>query len=90
MIGTSDAAGQPVNPPTNLICNCGEPLPGYSTQAMIGRVGAGIGYTPLQIGDNFSGVAYDNSFLYLRINLPDQLLSRDSGVITVSIQTNNS
>ena len=89
VVGTSDAAGQPINPPSNLVCNCGEPLPGYSTQAMIGRVGAGIGYTPLQIGDNFSGVAYDNAFLYLRINLPDQLLSYSSDVITVSIQTNN-
>ena len=89
VIGTSDAAGQPVNPPSNLMCNCGEPLPGYSTQAMIGRVGAGIGYAPLQIGDNFSGVAYDNAFLYLRINLPDQLLSYSSGVITVSIETKN-
>ncbi|HZT98657.1 MAG TPA: hypothetical protein VFA10_03295 [Ktedonobacteraceae bacterium] len=90
VVGTSDAAGEPVNPPSNLVCNCGEPLPGYSTQAMIGRVGAGIGYTPLQVGDNFSGVAYDNAFLYLRINLPDQLLSRSGGVITGSIETHNS
>lgn len=89
VVGTSDAAGQPVNAPADLFCRCGEPLPGYSTQAMIGRIGDGAGYPPLQVGDDFSGVAYNNEFLYLRINLPDSLLSYASGSITVSIQTNN-
>lgn len=89
VVGTSDAAGQPVNAPADLFCRCGEPLPGYSTQALIGRIGSGANYTPLQIGDDFSGVAYDNEFLYLRINLPDQLLSYTSGSVTVSIQTIN-
>lgn len=89
VVGTSDAAGQPVNAPSNLICNCGEPLPGYSTQALIGRIGNGIGYTPLQVGDNFSGVSYDNEFLYLRINLPDSLLSHSSGTLKVEVQTYN-
>jgi hypothetical protein len=90
VVGTSDAAGQPVNPPRDLICNCGEPLGGYSTQALVGRIGAGLGYTPLQVGDDFSGVSYDNEFLYVRINLADQFLSRSGGAITVSIETNNS
>ena len=89
VVGTSDAAGQPINPPPDLICNCGEPLPGFSTQGLIGRIGDGTGYTPLQVGDNFSGVAYDNEFLYLRMNLPDQNLYKSSGAVTVSIQTNN-
>ena len=89
LIGTSDAAGQPVNAPSDLACYCGEPLPGYSTQALIGRIGDGTGFSPLQVGDDFSGVAYDNEFLYLRINLPDQLLSYSEGSITVSIETDN-
>ena len=88
-IGTSDASGQPVKSPPNLICHCGEPLAGYSTQGLIGRIGPGIGYVPLQVGDDFSGIAYDNDFLYLRMNLPDQLLSYSSGAVTVSIETNN-
>ena len=88
-VGRSDAAGQPVNPPPNLICHCGEPLDGYSTQALIGRIGGGVGYAPLQVGDDFSGVSYDNDFLYLRINLPDQLLFNSSGTVTVSIETDN-
>jgi hypothetical protein len=90
VFGTSDAAGQPVNPPRSLLCHCGEPLAGFSTQALVGRIGGGVGFTPLQVGDDFSGVAYDNEFLYLRINLPDQLLSYASGAVTVSIGTNNS
>jgi hypothetical protein len=89
VVGTSDAAGQPLNPPSNIVCNCGEPLPGYSTQALIGRIGTGVGYAPLQVGDDFSGVAYENEFLYLRMNIPDQFLSRGGGSVTVSIQTNN-
>lgn len=89
LVGTSDAAGEPVHPPSNLICHCGEPLEGYSTQALIGRIAAGVGYAPLQVGDDFSGVAYDNDFLYLRMNLPDQLLSYSSGFVTVSIETVN-
>ena len=89
VVGPSDAAGQPVNPPPNLICHCGEPLDGYSTQALIGRIGGGVGFAPLQVGDDFSAVSYDNDFLYLRINLPDQLLRNSSGAITVSIETDN-
>lgn len=89
VVGTSDAAGQPVNPPKNLICYCGEPLQGYSTQALIGRIGLGVGYAPLQVGDDFSAVGYDNDFLYLRMNLADQLLSYSTGAITVSIETSN-
>jgi hypothetical protein len=88
-VGTSDAAGQPLNAPPNLICHCGEPLPGYSTQAMVGRIGAGLGNAPLEVGDDFAGVAYDNDFLYLRMNLADPLLSYASGTITVTVQTNN-
>ncbi len=86
---TSDAAGQPVNAPRNLICHCGEPLPGYSTQALIGRVGSGLGNAPLEVGDDFVGVAYDNDFLYLRMNLADQLLPFSGGSVTVSVETNN-
>lgn len=89
VVGPSDAAGQPVNSPPNLICHCGEPLDGYSTQALIGRIGGGVGYAPLQVGDDFSAVAYDNDFLYLRINLPDQLLRNSNGTVTMSIETDN-
>lgn len=88
-VGTSDAAGEPINPPTSLICRCGEPLEGYSTQGLIGEIGAGLGHAPLQVGDDFAGVAYDNEFLYLRMNLADQLLPNSSGSVTVSIETNN-
>lgn len=88
-VGTSDAAGQPANPPKNLICHCGEPLPGVSTQALIGRIGAGLDHDPVEVSDSFSGVAYDNDFLYLRINLPDALLPYAGGKVTVSISTNN-
>ncbi|WIG58973.1 MAG: hypothetical protein OJF49_001720 [Ktedonobacterales bacterium] len=88
-VGTSDAAGQPSNAPPNLICNCGEPLPGFSTQGLVGRVGQGLAHAPLQVGDDFAGVAYDNDFLYLRINLADSLLHFASGTITVSVQTEN-
>jgi hypothetical protein len=90
VVQTSDAGGQPVNAPPNIICNCGEPLGGYSTQGLVGRVGGGVGYAPLQVGDDFSGISYDNDFLALRMNLADQLLSYSSGSITVSIETNNS
>jgi hypothetical protein len=89
VIGTSDAAGQPINPRRSLLCNCGEPLVGFSIQALVGRIGGGVGFAPLPVGDDFSGVAYDNEFLYLRINLSDQLLSHASGAVTVSITTNN-
>lgn len=88
-VGRSDAAGQPVNPPANLLCNCGEPLPGYSTQALVGRIGAGAGFAALQVGDDFSGVSYDNDFLYLRMNLADQLLPYSDGSVIVSVETNN-
>ncbi|MFI5273430.1 MAG: hypothetical protein ACHQ4H_10410 [Ktedonobacterales bacterium] len=88
-VGTSDAAGQPANPPKNLICHCGEPLPGVSTQALIGRIGAGLDHDPVEIGDNFSGVAYDNDFLYLRINLPDSLLAYAGGQVALDVSTNN-
>ncbi len=88
-VGTSDAAGQPVKAPPDLICHCGEPLAGYSTQGLIGRIGQGVGYVPLQVGDDFSGIAYDNDFLYLRMNLPDQLLSYSSGAVTVSVEIDN-
>jgi len=88
-VGQSDAAGQPVNPPSNLVCHCGEPLEGYSTQALIGRIGDGTGHVPLQVGDDFSGVGYNNDFLYLRMNLPDQLLPNARGTITVSVETSN-
>ncbi len=88
-VGTSDAAGQPLNPPPNLICNCGEPVPGYSTQALIGQIGQGVDHSPLQVGDDFSAVAYANDFLYFRMNLPDQLLPESSGSVKVSIETDN-
>jgi hypothetical protein len=88
-VNTSDAAGQPLNPPQNLLCQCGEPLPGYSTQALIGRVGSGLGNAPLEVGDDFAGVSYDNDFLYLRINLADPLLPFADGSVTVSVTTNN-
>lgn len=88
-VGTSDAAGQPSNAPPNLICNCGEPLPGFSTQGLVGRVGQGLDHAPLQVGDDFAGVSYDNDFLYLRINLADSLLHFASGTISVSVQTEN-
>ncbi len=88
-VGMSDAAGQPINAPANLICRCGEPLEGYSTQGLIGRIGAGVGYVPMQVGDDFSGIAYDNDFLYLRMNLPDQLLPNSAGTLATSIETSN-
>ncbi|HUY77874.1 MAG TPA: hypothetical protein VMV29_13970 [Ktedonobacterales bacterium] len=88
-VATSDAAGQPPNPPKNLICNCGEPLPGYSTQAMIGRIGAGQGNAPLEVGDDFAGVSYGNDFLYLRMNTADQLLPYSAGSVTISVETFN-
>lgn len=88
-VGTSDAAGEPINPPSNLICHCGEPLAGYSTQGLVGEIGAGLGYAPLQIGDDFAGVAYDNEFLYLRMNLADQLLPNSDGSVMVSIEIDN-
>src|SRR6185437_4306124 len=88
-VNTSDAAGQPPNPPKNLICNCGEPIPGFSTQGLVGRIGQGLNFAPLQVGDDFAGIAYADDFLYLRINLPDQLLRYSSGSVTVSVQTYN-
>ncbi|HLV97743.1 MAG TPA: hypothetical protein VKT82_03605 [Ktedonobacterales bacterium] len=88
-VGTSDAAGQPLNPPPNLICRCGEPLEGYSTQALIGRIGNGLGFAPLQVGDDYVGKAYDDDFLYLRMNLPDQRLPQSSGSLKIAILTYN-
>lgn len=89
-VGTSDAAGQPVNPPPNLICRCGEPVPGYSTQALIGEIGSGeLGFAPSQVGDDFAGVAYADDFLYLRMNLADQFLPNSNGSIVVSVETDN-
>lgn len=88
-VGTSDAAGQPTNAPPNLLCRCGEPLPGFSTQALIGQIGDGHANSPLQVGDDFAGVAYANDFLNFRMNLPDQLLSKSSGSIVVWVYTYN-
>lgn len=87
-VGTSDAAGQPANPPPNLICRCGEPVVGYSTQALIGEIGNGLG-APVQVGDDFAGVASADDFLYLRMNLADQFLPNSSGSIVVSVETDN-
>lgn len=88
-VGTSDAAGQPANAPPNLLCRCGEPVPGFSTQALIGQIGDGRNNAPLQVGDDFSGVAYANDFLNFRMNLPDSLLSKSSGSIVVYVYTYN-
>lgn len=88
-VGTSDAAGEPLNAPPNLICHCGEPLDGYTTQGLIGQIAEGVGHAPLQVGDDFSGVSYDNDFLYLRMNLADQLLPFSDGTIKVTIETEN-
>jgi hypothetical protein len=89
VVATSDAAGIPPNPPSYLYCNCGEPVPGFSTQAMIGRVGDGSGHAPLQIGDAFAGISYDNDFLQLRINDADAQLGDNFGVITVNVTVMN-
>lgn len=88
-IGLSDAAGQPVHYPGGIVCNCGEPIPGYSTQALVGKIGNSQGYIPLQVGDSFAGVSYDNDFLYLRINEADSFLYNNSGSVVVAVTTNN-
>lgn len=82
---STDANGKPPNPPAYLYCSCGEPLPGVSTQALIGKVGNG---QPFFVGDSKTFTAANAGHIFLRINDSDKGLGDNSGSIQVQITVN--
>ena len=78
----SDANGKPANPPADLYCHCGEPLPGVSTQALIGKVGNGG--NAFLVGDSHAFTATTNGDI-LAINDRDSHLGDNPGALQIAI-----
>ncbi len=77
----SDANGKPANPPADLYCHCGEPLPGVSTQALIGKVGNGG--KAFLVGDSYTFTAATSGDIFLRINDRDSHLGDNTGALQI-------
>ncbi len=84
IVESTDADGQPVNAPDWLYCSCGEPLPGDSTQALIGKIGS---TQPFFVGDEKDFRATDSGNIFLRINDSDRGLSDNDGSLQIAITT---
>jgi hypothetical protein len=78
----TDANGLPARAPTWLATQKGVPLPGVSSQALIGRIGSS---SPFFVGNAFSWMALENGKLYLRMNQRDTSLKLTSGAIRTQI-----
>ena len=82
VVAQSDANGQPVHPPSFLFCKCGEPMPGVSTQALIGKVGNGPAFL---VGDGKDFAATGSGELFLRINDQDGHLGDNAGSVIMRV-----
>jgi hypothetical protein len=85
VVDPTDANGIPDNPPDYLYCLCGEPLPGMSTQALIGKVGDSG--TAFLVGDMKTFTATASGDIFLRMNDRDSQLGDNSGDLEIRITT---